>query len=85
MNILETANEIVFKRTQERDRKYGPFGEGMEKTAKMASLMSNKEITRDDCYNVMIALKLVRESNAHKEDNILDAIAYLAQKNQDLG
>jgi Domain of unknown function (DUF6378) len=84
MNILERANEIVFNRSEEKDRQYGPFSEGMEKTAKIASLLSGKEITKTDCYNVMIALKLARESHSHKEDNILDAIAYLAQMNEDL-
>jgi hypothetical protein len=84
MNILEQANEIVFKREGKKEQQYGPFSEGMDKTAKIASLLSNKEITKNDCYNVMIALKLAREAHCHKEDNILDAIAYMAQRNQDL-
>lgn len=83
-NILEQANDIVFKRSQEKQRQYGDFSESIKKTATMVSIMSNKEITPDDVYNTMIALKLVRESNAHKEDNLLDAIAYMAQKNEDL-
>ena len=43
--------------------------------------MSSKEITIEDAYNVLIALKLSRESNKHKEDNLLDAVAYLGSLN----
>lgn len=81
MTLLERASEILDKRSEERDRQYGDFTESIERTAKLATLMGSKEITTDDVYNVMVALKLARESNAHKEDNLLDAIVYLAQKN----
>jgi hypothetical protein len=53
----------------------------MEKTAQIASLMSNKQISVSDCYNILIALKLARQSNAHKEDNLLDAVAYIGSLN----
>ena len=43
-NILEQANEIVNKRSEEKERMYGPFEESMEKAAKLASLMTNKHI-----------------------------------------
>ena len=33
MNILEQANEIVNKRSEEKERAYGPFSEGMERAA----------------------------------------------------
>ena len=32
-------------------------------------------------YRAMIALKLSREAYAHKEDNLLDAIAYMGSMN----
>jgi hypothetical protein len=80
-NILEHAHDIVFKRNEEKERQYGPFHESMVKTAKLATLMGDKDLTAKDCLNVMVALKLARESYAHKYDNLLDAIAYLAQKN----
>lgn len=82
MNILKKANEIVFERSEEKEREYGPFEEGMEKAAALASIMSNKEITTKDMYNCMIALKLSRESYNHKEDNLLDAVAYIGSLNQ---
>lgn len=81
MNILEKANEIVNLRNEEKERMYGPFEEGMAKAAKIASLMSSKEITVVDMYNCMIALKLSRQSYSNKEDNLLDAVAYLGSLN----
>lgn len=81
MNILEEANNIVNKRSQEKERQYGDFIECMKKTANIASIMSSKSITTEDAYNVLIALKLARESNCHKEDNLLDAVAYIGSLN----
>lgn len=81
MNILKKANQIVNERSEEKTRMYGDFHESMKKTASIASLMSNKNISTVDAYNVLIALKLSRQSNAHKEDNLLDAVAYLGSLN----
>ena len=81
MNILEIANEIVNLGSQEKERQYGPFIEGMKKAADIASIISNKQITTKDMYICMIALKLSRESYCHKEDNLLDACAYLGSMN----
>jgi DNA-binding protein H-NS len=81
MNILEKANEIVFLRKEEKERQYGPFEEGMDRAAKILSGMIGKEIDAEFMYKALIALKLSRESYNHKEDNILDAIAYLASFN----
>jgi hypothetical protein len=81
MNILQRADEIVNIRSEEKERDYGPFEEGMQKAASIASLMCNKEITTSDMYKCMIALKLSRESYSHKEDNLLDACAYIGSLN----
>jgi hypothetical protein len=81
MNILEKANEIVNLRSQEKEREYGPFEEGMSKAAQLASIMCDKIITTKDIYLCMVALKLSRESYKHKEDNLLDAVAYLGSLN----
>ena len=81
MNILKKADQIVNERTEEKDRNYGDFHECMHKTAKIASLMSDKEISTTDAYNVLIALKLARQANCHKEDNLLDAVAYMGSLN----
>lgn len=81
MNILEKANEIVNLRLEEKERMYGNFHLSMEKTSEIASLLCNKQIDVNDCYNVLIALKLSRQSNMHKEDNLLDIVSYIGSLN----
>ena len=82
-NILKKANEIVNERSEEKERQYGPFHESMERAAAFYNLMSPKDhqITTVDMYKAMIALKLSREAYAHKEDNLLDAVAYIGSMN----
>jgi hypothetical protein len=81
MNILQEANKIIYERSEEKERQYGPMQEGMEEAAQIASLLSRKEITAVDMYNAMIALKLSRQAYNHKEDNLLDCVAYMASLN----
>ena len=82
-NILKKANEIVNERSEEKERQYGPFHESMERAAALYNLMSSKDqqITTAGMYRAMIALKLSREAYAHKEDNLLDAAAYMGSMN----
>lgn len=79
-SILIRAHKIVHERAEEDMRKYGPFNESMETAAKMASLMG-PAITAEQGWNFMIALKLCRESYGHKEDNYMDAVAYISALN----
>lgn len=81
MNILKKADEIVNERSEEKERQYGPFAECNEKAAIIASIMCGKDITAEDIYKFQIALKLARESYSHKEDNLLDAAAYIGALN----
>jgi hypothetical protein len=81
MNILKKADEIVNDRSEEKERQYGDFHNCMRKTAAIASELSSKNISTTDAYNVLIALKLARESYSHKEDNLLDAVAYIGSLN----
>ncbi len=76
-NILEKANQIVNHRSEEKEREYGPFSEGMKRAASIASGMSGKDITANDMYIALVALKLSRQSYNFKDDNLLDAVAYL--------
>ncbi len=76
-NIIEEANKIVNKRSEEKERQYGPFNEGMERAAKIAQGATGKDITAADMYLILVALKLSRQSYNHKQDNLLDSIAYL--------
>jgi len=43
--------------------------------------MTGNDTTAEDMYKYMIALKLSRESYTHKEDNLLDAVAYIGALN----
>ena len=81
MNILEKANQIVNERSEEKARAYGSFDKGMERAAKIASASTGKDIRTEDMFICMVALKLSRQSFNHKEDNLLDAAAYLGSLN----
>lgn len=81
MNILKEADKIVNERSEEKERQYGPFGLCNEKAAKIATVLCNKEVTPVDIYHFQIALKLAREGHSHKEDNLLDAAAYIGALN----
>ena len=76
-NILARANEIVNERSEEKERNYGPFSEGMKRAALIASGMTGKELTASDMYAALVALKLSRHSYSYREDNLLDACAYI--------
>jgi hypothetical protein len=76
-NILEQANEIVNKRSEEKERAYGPFSEGMQRAAMIMQGMTGKDYTAEDMYAALVALKLSRHSYNYKQDNLLDAVAYL--------
>lgn len=81
MNILKKANEIVNERSEEKERQYGPFDESIEKAALIAKTITNKEITADDVFAVMVGLKLSRHSHAYSEDSLLDLVAYVGAWN----
>ena len=76
-NILAQANEIINNRSEEKERQYGPMGEGFDRAAMIASGMSGKEWSAHDMFIAMVALKFSRQSYNFKEDNLLDAVAYI--------
>lgn len=77
MNILEEANQIVNHRSEEADRNYGPFSEGMDRAAMIFQGMTGIEVTGEHMFKALIALKFSRESYNHKRDNLLDGVAYI--------
>jgi len=81
MNILKKANEIINERSEEKERQYGPISEGFERAAMIMSGMTGKNITAEDMFAAMLALKFSRHSYNYKEDNFLDAVAYLGAWN----
>ena len=76
-NILKEADEIINNRSEEKERQYGPFEEGMRRAAMVCSGMTGKEFTGADMYAALVALKLSRHSYNYKQDNLLDAVAYI--------
>jgi len=81
MNILDEANKIINERSEEKERQYGPMGEGLERAAMIASGMTGKDFKADDIFAALVALKFSRHSYNYKEDNFLDAAAYLGAWN----
>lgn len=71
--ILEEANEIV---AGARQQDYGHARESFARVATMASLMTGKQLTPQDCCKVLLAVKLTRESFKHKRDNLVDLCGY---------
>ena len=76
-SILEEANDIVNNRSEEADRAYGPFSEGLDRAAMIFQGMTGHEVTGADMFKALVALKFSRESYNHKRDNLLDAVAYI--------
>lgn len=83
MNILKKANEIVNERSEEKERMYGPFSQTMERATAIYNAMApaGEIISTASMYKALIALKLSREAYHHKEDNLLDAAAYIGALN----
>ena len=81
MNILEKADEIVNQRSEEKNRQYGSFDESMDRMRDIFNAMTGLQLETKHMFQAMIALKLSREAHAHKEDNLLDAVAYMGAMN----
>lgn len=78
MNILLKANEIVFKRAEEKKRQYGNFDDSLKKAAIIATELCGKTITTEDMYKALISLKLSRMAYNTKKDTYVDMVAYIA-------
>lgn len=83
-NILKHADQIINERSEEKERQYGPFMECNQKAAEIASIITGKPLTALDVSWVQVAVKMARESNAHKEDNLLDMVATIGAINNEL-
>lgn len=75
-NLLKDAMDVVYNRTTEKTKDYGPFDESMAGAARIASELTGKDITTEDFYKCMMALKLSRLKYSMKEDTFLDLLAY---------
>jgi hypothetical protein len=82
--ILTKAQDIVYNRTEEQSRNYGEIQESMRRASAIATMISGVSVSTEIIYYSIIAIKLSREAYAHKEDNLLDAVAYMSALNDHL-
>ncbi len=78
--LINKAQEILTK--DDEHRKYGDIHESTVRTAQVASVLFGKEVPAELVTIIYIAGKLCREGYNHKEDNLVDAIAYLEILNE---
>lgn len=71
--IFEEAERIV---GGARRQDYGDVRESFERIAMAWSAVLASPVTAEQVALCMIGLKLVRESHAHKRDNIVDVCGY---------
>jgi hypothetical protein len=72
-NCLETANELV---SGDRQNDYGHPIHDFSRTAKIWSAILRVEVTPEQVALCMVGVKLSRECNKHKDDNIIDGCGY---------
>ncbi len=74
VTILEEAQEIIFG---ERQADYGSVTSNFTNIAKGWSVIVGKEITPEQVGLMMTWLKMARQLNKPKRDNLVDAAGYL--------
>lgn len=83
MNILLEADKII---TGDREATYGKFDKNLQAIADMwntylvaaADADGNIVLSARDVCMMMVLLKVAREANKHKEDNLVDICGYTA-------
>ncbi len=75
------SSETIFQEAErivggERRQDYGDVRESFTRIAKAWSAVLPCDVTAEQVALCMIGLKLVRESNAHKRDNLVDICGY---------
>lgn len=73
MNILEQADKLT---AHDRNEDYGHPVHDFGRTAEMWSTLLNHKITARQVGLCMIALKLSRQFNKPKKDNLIDIAGY---------
>jgi hypothetical protein len=72
-SILLEAESLV---NGQRQADYSNPIHNWAETAKCASLLTGKDLSAEDCVNVLISTKLMRETYKHKRDNLVDLAGY---------
>ena len=74
-SILLDAHSIVYKDADGHD--YGSFDQNMQDACNFAMVMTGSMVTIDMAYAILIGLKLAREKQNHKRDNMVDVCGYM--------
>jgi len=72
---LDNAKELI---NGPRRAAYGPVEESFNRVALMWTAILQKEITPHQVALMMVAFKISREANSHKQDNLDDIAGYTA-------
>ena len=75
MTVLEEASAVI---NGPRRESYGSAKASFQRIASVWSAVLGHTVTPEQVALCMIGLKLVRESNKHHRDNIVDVIGYAA-------
>ena len=73
-NILEEAASIA----HDREADYGDVIKNFQEIKEVAKAMFNLDLTVEQICQMMIAMKVARQKNRHKDDNLIDCANYLA-------
>lgn len=73
-SILEEAQQLV---GGSRQRDYGHPRENLDRIARIWSVILSTEVTPRQVALCMVGLKLARDVNTPKRDNLVDAVGYL--------
>lgn len=74
-SVLSEANTVIHG---DRASAYGPPEQSIDRIRGMWSAIFGHEVSRTQFCLAMIALKISRETNAHKRDNLVDICGYAA-------
>lgn len=72
-NCLQIADELIHG---DRQGSYGHPFEDFSRTAKIWGAILGIEVTPEQVALCMVGVKISRECNQHKDDNIIDGIGY---------
>ena len=81
MSIIDQARDII---EGDREKTYGEPGRNLRRIADQWSCYLSQKyesavmLSEEDVCWMMVLLKMSRQINAHKEDNLVDAIGYIA-------
>ena len=73
-SVLLEAQELV---SGSRDKSYGGWSEDFTRTARLASIITKKELTALDIIKIMVCVKLSRSAHRYKRDNLVDIAGYI--------